>query len=120
VAEADTTEAEVTHEGTEDERLTRVENAVGRIEDAIGRFLGGGHSDEGGQEQQDAPPEDWQARIRAEVDAARQEEATAAAAERDKAERESDRARLAKLEEKRPDPPVRRMTRSLGWGDGRQ
>jgi flagellar biosynthesis/type III secretory pathway protein FliH len=97
------------------ERLDRLEGAVGRIEQALGKLVPTGtraDSEQRVQRRLEAPStvED---QVRAELAKARREEADQAAAA---GKEETLNQRLAKLEERPPAPPVKRATKMLGWG----
>lgn len=107
-----------------DERLTRVENAVERIEGAIGRLVPGSHADaQARREEHLDRPTAVAEQVRAELARAREEETAAAAAastaDAEQTERRQVAERLARLEERPPAPPRSRRTALLGWGDGR-
>ena len=107
-----------------DERLTRVENAVERIEQAIGRLVPGSHADaQARTERRLDRGSDVAEQVRAELARANDEETAAAAAataaDTERTERRELHTRLARLEEQPPAPPRARRTVLLGWGDGR-
>jgi len=58
--------------------------------------------------------------VQAELDRRDKKAADDKAAADDKSEREQMKADLAALRETKPQAPVRRATRLLGWGDGRR
>jgi len=102
-------------EPTTEDRLGRLESAVERIEQAVT-----GLGTNGQDPAPAAPPADVSEQVRAELARARKEQADKDAADADAAsaaaEKESTAARLAKLEETPPAPPVKRSTKLLGWG----
>jgi hypothetical protein len=92
---------------------------VDRLADAVARIVPGSRAE--AQDRVEARldrPSSVQEQVRAELERAEQERQRQAADEADKAERQTLRERLAKLEETPPRQPVRRATRLLGWGDG--
>lgn len=119
MAGTDTTEAEAP-EGTEDERLDRLEGKVDALADAMNKLLPGSHAD---AEQRTESRLDRASSVEEQVQAVLakrdKDAADKAAADADKADRESTRQRLARLEETPPAPPRQRRTTWLGWGDGR-
>ena len=107
-------------DGTDHERLGRVESAVERIETALARIVPGSHAE--AEERTEARLDrgsDFQAMVAAEVERSQKAAAEHAAAEAAKAEEASVRERIARLEEKPPAAPRLRRTPWLGWGDGR-
>ena|SRR5215475_14444110 len=107
-----------------DERVTRVENALERIEQAIGRLVPGSHAEAQRREETRLDrPTAVAEQVRAELAKARKEEedatAAAAATTAQADERQQVQDRLARLEERPPAPPRSRRTVMLGWGDGR-
>ena len=120
------TTPETTSEATEpdettSERLSHVEAAVDRIEQALARVLPGSHAEaEQRTERRLDRGSSVEEQVRAELDKAKREEEAAARADAEKAEGESMKERLARLEEKPPAPPSSRRTALLGWGGGRE
>jgi hypothetical protein len=110
----------------QEERLARLEetqqqqgSALERIETALANLMPGSRAEARDQvEGRLDRPSSVQEQVRAELERARQEQERAAAEDADKADRETVKQRLAKLEEMPPRQPVRRATRLLGWGDG--
>lgn len=100
-----------------DTRLARVESAVERIENTLARLVPTSHRQaEQRVEGRLDRPSSVEEQVRAELARAKAEQEQAAAADADKAERETTAQRLAKLEERPPEPPVKRATKMLGWG----
>lgn len=116
----DTSQATPPPEGTDHERIARVESKVDTLVDAMNKLLPGSHAEaqQRTEERLDrgSTVED---QVRAELARAKEEEQAQAAKDAEKAEGESLKERLARLEEKPPAPPRSRRTAMLGWGDGR-
>ena len=115
--------ADAGHDGTDDERLTRLENAVDRIEQAVAG-LPPTHAEAQAHEAAKLDrPSNVQEQARAAVEQALADRDKKAAdaknADAARAREQSLHDRLAALEEKPPAPPRLRRTRLLGWGDGR-
>lgn len=114
------TEEHVSEAGTDHERIVAVESAVERIERAVSSLIPGSHRE---AEQRTEARLDRgstvEDQVRAELERAKQEERAQAAKDAERAEGESLKERLARLEEKPPAPPRSRRTAMLGWGDGR-
>ena len=100
---------EASHDGTDAERLTRVESKLDTLADAVAKLVPGSHADAQQREERkldrpSATAETVQEQVRAELARARQEDADTAERTTASSHRESTDARLARLEEK---PPVR-------------
>lgn len=107
-------------EASTDDRLTAVEQAVGRIETAIANLVPGSHAEaEQRTERRLDRGSSVAEQVRAELDKIKDEDAAAAAAQTEQNERRQVAERLARLEEQPPAPPRSRRTVLLGWGDGR-
>lgn len=124
MAEDTSTAAPPEHDGTTDERLTAVENGIERLTHAVERLIPGSHADaQQHTETRLDRASTVEDQVRAELARARQEEADADAAQQadaaGKADADSVKERLARLEEKPPAPPRLRRVKLLGWGDGR-
>jgi len=106
------------HDGDDSERLTRLEQRIETIADAVNRLLPGSRG-EAQQRTEDRleRPTDVQTAVRAELERRDRVAAEQAAADKDKAERDDMRTQLARLSEQPPAPPVPRRTRMLGWGE---
>lgn len=123
MADTDTTEADPPA-GTED-RLDRLETDVsevkGDIKQILAKLLPGNHAEaEHRTEEHLDRGSSLEDRVRAELARARKEDQDKTAADREKADAESMKERLARLEETPPAPPRSRRTALLGWGDGRK
>lgn len=101
----------------QDARLSRVESAVERIENTLARLVPTTHREAQGRvEGRLDRPSSVEEQVRAELARARADEQREQAAAADKADRETTAQRLARLEERPPEPPVKRTTKLLGWG----
>lgn len=118
-AVAEKTEQQEEHEPgvATKEDVDRVENKLDALIDVVNGLLPGTH---GEAEQRTSErldrPSSIEEQVKAELakaEARRKQDEDAAAA---KAEHESTRERLARLEELPPEPPARRATKLLGWG----
>lgn len=123
-SEADTTEATdpgETHHDPEAERLGRLEEKVDRLAAMVAKVIPGSHAEAEAREEKHLDrASSIEEQVQAELDKRDRQAADAAAAEKDKADRETTAQRLARLEEKPPAPPRQRRTILLGWGDGRK
>lgn len=114
-----TSEASAPDESTS-ERLSHVEAAVDRIESALARIVPGSHGEAEQRTQARLDrPSSVEEQVRAELAKADREKQAAAARDAERADAESVKERIARLEEKPPAPPRSRRTAALGWGDGR-
>jgi len=106
--------------GAGDDRLTRLEQRVEMIADAVNRLLPGSHGEaqQRTEERLDRPT-DVQTAVRAELERRDRVAAEQAAADTERRERADLATAVARLQEQPPAPPVPRRTRMLGWGDGR-
>lgn len=108
-------------EGTDHERIERVEGKLDSLIETVSKLVPGSHAE---AEQQTEKRLDRgssvEEQVRAELAKAEREKAAQAAADADKADRETVAQRLARLEETPPAPPRLRRTAFLGWGDGRK
>jgi hypothetical protein len=101
--------------------LDELAGRLDRIEQIVRRLVPGSREDSRERvERRLDRPSTVEDQVRAELARAQREQAQADAAQADQTERETIAQRVAKLEEKPPEPPVRRATRALGWGDGRR
>ena len=114
------------------DRLDRLEEtqreqgtALQRIETALAKIVPGSHAEaqDRVQDRLDRPSQaegTIAEQVQAELRKAREKDARDAAAAKERADRDaaeqSTAERLAKLEEKPPQPPARRVTKLLGWG----
>lgn len=107
-------------DGTQAERLDRVEDKLDRLTEAVSKLVPSSHADAQHREEQRLDRGSTVAdQVRAELERRDKEAADAQAADAEKADHQSVRDRLAALEEHKPAPPVRRSTILLGWGDPR-
>jgi hypothetical protein len=118
---ADTTEAEqpAPAEGTDHERLGRVESAVDRIEQALSRVLPTREEAQEHEADKLDRPSNVAEQVRAELDKAKREQEAADRAAAERGEMETLKERVARLAETPPAPPSLRRVKVLGWGDGR-
>ena len=107
-------------EGTDHERIERVEDKLDGLIAAVNKLLPGSHAEaEEHTEERLDRPSSVEEQVRAELARRDREAAAKAAADAEKADHESVKERLARLEEKPPAAPRLRRTHLLGWGDGR-
>lgn len=104
----------------EGERLDRVEDKLDALAAAVAKLVPGSHAEaekrtEGRLDRASSVEE----AVQAELEKRDRLEAEKRAKETERAEGESMKERLARLEEKPPAPPRSRKTAALGWGDGR-
>lgn len=119
VTEATETTETTEHDGSTDERLTRVENAVERIEQAVSALVPSHQQAQQHTERRLDRASTVAEQVQAVLDQRERQAAEQQAADAKRAEEESLKERLARLEERPPAPPRLRRTRILGWGDGR-
>jgi len=101
-------------------RLDRIEDKVDKLASLVAKVIPGSRKEAGEREEAKLDrPSTVEEQVQAELD--RRDKAAAAKAKDDKdtADKETTAQRLARLEEKPPEPPIRRATRMLGWGGGR-
>lgn len=111
------TETPPAETGPGEDRMDRIEDKVDKLAAAVSKLIPGSHAEaEDRVESRLDRSSTVEEQVRAELDKAKREQEAAAAADADKAERETVGQRLARLEEKPPQPPVRRATKLLGWG----
>lgn len=116
----ETSEASAPPEGSDHQRIARVESKVDQLISAVNKILPGSHAEaEQRTEERLDRGSTVEDQVRAELQRAKQEQEAAEKADAEKREGESLKERLARLEEKPPAPPRSRRTALLGWGDGR-
>lgn len=107
-------------QGSQEERISRLETGQERILGKLDQLISGAHAaGERGTERRLEEPDSVEARVQAELAKAEQKrkaaEAKTAADAQAKTEAETVAQRLAKLEEAPPAQAVKRSTRLMGW-----
>lgn len=115
--EPPTTDGGTDSQAQQDSKIDALAGKVEQLAEAVSRLIPGSHAEaqqqvEGRLDRPARTEEAVQEQVRAELARAREAEQRQQA---EAGERETLNARLAKLEEKPPEPPVRWVTRSLGW-----
>lgn len=108
-------------DGTDHERIGRVESKLDHLAEMVAKIVPGSHAE--AEERTEARLDrgsNVEEMVKAELARAEKAKADQAAAEAEQSEQQSIRDQLAKLQEKPPAPPRMRRTVLLGWGDGRQ
>lgn len=108
------------HDGSQEDRLERVESKVDRLAGLVEKILPTHDEAEAHTEKHLDRGSSVAEQVQAELDKRDRLAAEQQAADAEKADAESFRERLARLEEKPPAPPRLRRTALLGWGDGRE
>lgn len=111
------TEPATTEPPADPDRLDRIESKVDTLADVVAKLVPGSHAE--AQDREEARldrPSTVEEQVRAELARRDKQAADDQAAAAAQTERETLQARLAKLEEQPPQPPVRRATKLLGWG----
>lgn len=107
------------HDGTQGERLDRLEGKVDALVDAVSGLKLPTHAEAQRREETRLDRSSTVAQaVQDELARRDKQAADKRQADEDKAAKESTATRLAALEEQRPEPPLRRSTRFM-WGDPR-
>lgn len=97
-------------------KLEQNDSKLDELIDLVKGKLPGGKGKERGEEETGSVAD----QVRAELARSKAAEAAEKEEADDKADRAELRARVDALSEKAPQPPVKKVTKWLGWGDGRQ